>query len=519
MKKTSSYIFLSFSLLTLVGCDKGFADKNINPYALNNIDPAVLFTNAQRTTSSGYWEGEQTVVQQFVNAYNLGATAGFNFNEDNNNYNPVRWNDNYPNSIKLLVQIINLTKENPAKSNLYNMSRIWKAYIFMTMADTYGDVPYSEAGRAYLDTNYYPKYDDDKIIYDDLYIELKAASAALDANKEFVREDLLYGTTGTTAAQVTEWKRLGYSLLLRLGMRYSKLDQAKAKSVVQEAFTGGVMQANGDNAFIRYTMAYPSLLNNTIRTVNPYFYYLAEPFVNKLKVTLDPRLSYISAKYANPAQALALTPDTTRANQFGFPVGYDQNTVINMPGYRGQLGGGQNYSQLNFNTLGSATAPVFYVTLAQTKLLLSEAAFRGWLTGLPGAQTAQEYYEAGVKASMDEFSLYPTVPNPAIASGLQNSYLTNAGVAYNATNALELINTQYWIASFANGAEVFANFRRSGFPVLTPNRYNNNLQGGFVRRFAYPNEESARNSQNYQAAVAAIGGSDNLTTRVFWDTP
>lgn len=520
MKKIRSYILLSVSLTALAGCDKGFVEKNINPYALNNIEPAVLFTNAERSTSSGYWEGEQTVVQQFVNAYNLGATAGFNFNEDNNNYNPVRWNDNYPNSIKLLIQIINQVKDNPAKSNLYNMSRIWKAYIFMTLADTYGDVPYSQAGKAYLETNFYPKYDDDKVIYDDLYNELKTASAALDASKELVKEDLLYGTSATTAAQVAQWKKLGYSLLLRLGMRYSKLDQTKAKNIVQEAFNGGVMQVNADNAFIRYNQSYPSQLNNVIRTVNPYYYYLAEPFVNKLKATLDPRLSYISAKYTNPTQALALTPDTTMANQFGFPVGYDQISVVNMPGYRGQNpAGGQNYSQLNYNTIGSSLSPVFYVTLAQTNLLLAEAAFRGWLTGLSGAQTAQQYYEAGIKASMDEISLYPNVPPAAINAGLQNSYLTNAGVAYNSANALELINTQYWIASFANGAEVFANFRRSGFPVLSPNRYNNNLQGGFVRRFAYPNEELARNGPNYLAAVAAIGGNDNLTTRVFWDTP
>lgn len=516
MKKINRYILLPVSLFFLASCDKEFEEINTNPYALTTIEPALLFTNVQRLTHPGFWEGEQTIVQQFVNAYNTGATAGFNFNEDNNNFNVPRWNDNYPNSIKLIEQIISLVKDNPDKVNLYNQTRIWKSYIYMTLVDTYGDVPYSQAGKAFLEATFYPKYDKDEVIYEALYNEIKAAVAALDGTKAGVKEDLLYGSESSTD-QVTKWKRFGNSLLLRMGMRYSKIDANKARSIVQEAYNAGLMQTNADNALIKFTSVYVNQLNNGPRATNPYFYYLAEPFVNRMKNFRDPRLKYIAGKYADPNQALALTPDTTMAAQFGFPVGYDQTSVLNYPGYRGTNGTGQNYSQLNYAVFGSATAPVFYATNAQTKLLLAEAAQRGWLTGLTGALTAQQYYEAGVKASMDEYSLYPNVPAVAIPEAAQNSYLTMPGVAWNAGNALELINTQYWIASLGNGAEGFANFRRSGFPTLTPNGYNNLLQGGFARRFAYPNEESARNNANYQEAVTSMGGQDNLTTRIFWD--
>lgn len=517
MKKMKRYLALPLAMLLMVGCDKGFEGINTNPYALTSINPALLFTNAQRTTHPGFWEGEQTIVQQFLNAYNTGATAGFNFNEDNNNFNAPRWNDNYPNSVKLIQQIISLVKDDNTRTNLYNQVRIWKAYVFMTLVDTYGDVPYSNAGKAYLEANFYPTYDKDEDIYNDLYAELKAATAALDPTKDYVTEDLLYGTSGSAANQVALWKKLGNSLLLRLGMRYSKIDQNKARSIVQEAYNGGLMQTNADNALIQFSSVYNNPLNAGPRGTNPYFYYLAEPFVNQLKSTFDPRLKYISGKYADPNQVLALTPDTTLANQYGFPVGYDQTSVLTYPGYRGTNGTGQNYSQLNFTVFGSATAPVFYVTNAQTKLLLAEAAFKGWLTGLSGAQTAQEYYEAGVIASMDEYARYPNVMSPAVTSAEKTFYLSQTGVAYDPANALRQINTQYWIACVGNGAESFANFRRSGFPTLTPNGYNNNLQGGFVRRMAYPNEEASRNNTNYQDAVTSIGGNDNLVTRVFWD--
>lgn len=515
MNKFKYILSIFFLTIAISSCDDGFVDINTNPYALTKIDPALLFTNAQRTTDAGSWEGEQTVVQQFVNAYNTGATAGFNFNEDNNNFNTPRWNNSYPGPLKLLEQIVSLTKTDATKSNLYNMTRIWKAYIYMTLVDTYGDIPYSQAGKAYLEAIFYPKYDEDKAIYEDIYNEIKAATAALDASKGAVKEDLFFGKL-SAAEQITKWKRLGNSLLLRVGMRYSKIDQTKAKAIVAEAFNGGVIQTNADNAYIVYNAIYNNPLNAGPRGTNPYFYYLAEPFVEQLKTTSDPRMKYISAKYTDPNQVLALTPDTTASKQFGFPVGYDQTSVLKVTGYRGTAGTGQNYSQLNYSVFGSATAPIFYVTNAQTKLLLAEAAQRGWLAGLTNAQTAKEYYEAGILASMDEYSLYPNVSNPAVATAFKTAYLVHPKVKYDDSKALELINTQYWIASLGNGAESFANFRRSGFPALAPNKYNNNLQGGFTRRFAYPNEESSRNSDSYQKAVSRMG-TDNLTTRVFWD--
>ncbi|MEP6728482.1 MAG: SusD/RagB family nutrient-binding outer membrane lipoprotein, partial [Bacteroidota bacterium] len=62
--------------------------------------------------------------------------------------------------------------------------------------------------------------------------------------------------------------------------------------------------------------------------------------------------------------------------------------------------------------------------------------------------------------------------------------------------------------------------RRSGFPVLPRNTYNDDLVpgGGFVRRMSYPDAEKASNADNYKAAVASMGG-DGLTQRVFWDKP
>lgn len=59
--------------------------------------------------------------------------------------------------------------------------------------------------------------------------------------------------TGSASDQVEKWKKLGNSILLRLGMRYSKLDPSKAASIVSDAFNGGVMTSNDDNAYLKKT--------------------------------------------------------------------------------------------------------------------------------------------------------------------------------------------------------------------------------------------------------------------------
>ena len=90
---------------------------------------------------------------------------------------------------------------------------------------------------------------------------------------------------------------------------------------------------------------------------------------------------------------------------------------------------------------------------------------------------------------------------------------------FNAGQALQQINTQYWVASFLNGSEAWANFRRSGFPPLQPNPYpgaDASVKGDFIHRLVYPVREKSVNTTNYNEAVARMGA-DNLATRVFWD--
>ena len=86
---------------------------------------------------------------------------------------------------------------------------------------------------------------------------------------------------------------------------------------------------------------------------------------------------------------------------------------------------------------------------------------------------------------------------------------------------LQQINTQYWISSFLNGPEAFANFRRTGYPALAPNPYGqpNNPDvpdGTFIRRIGYPTSELSINTENVNAAIDLMGP-DKLSTHLWWD--
>src|SRR5690606_16235349 len=340
MKTIRNIIIICCAFITITGCDKGFEELNINPNAINDLDASFIFANAQRTVAYGSWTEEATIAQYFFLPYNLGGTAGFNFNQSNSGSN-ARWG-NYSGPIKNLIQALENVGDDPDKANLKNMMRIWKAYIFMNNVDSHGDVPYSEAGRAYLDLIYTPVYDDDAVIYEDLYKEIKEATAALNPAGDIVTADLFY------EGDITKWKRLGNSLLLRLGMRYSKLNPTKAASIVLEAYNAGVMQTNDDDCVLFYED--PNLYSNGMNGLsnnNPYFYYIAEPIINQYQLTGDPRSKYFAGKYPDPNTVLATPPDVTLSEQQGFPIGYDDISAQELDDFPGLKGSGLDYSQPN----------------------------------------------------------------------------------------------------------------------------------------------------------------------------
>ncbi|HYK57372.1 MAG TPA: SusD/RagB family nutrient-binding outer membrane lipoprotein, partial [Flavisolibacter sp.] len=134
---------------------------------------------------------------------------------------------------------------------------------------------------------------------------------------------------------------------------------------------------------------------------------------------------------------------------------------------------------------------------------------------------AKTYYENGVRAAMSELSIFGSDgwnPGGVITTAQQNAYL--AANPYDPAKALQQINTQYWIETFPNYYEAWANMRRSGYPDTysqLDKTLSANLGAALPRRLYYPRAEYAGNP-NINDAVARQG-TDLTSTRVWWDKP
>jgi len=510
MKKIFSYSLLIIASIFTVSCDKGLEDLNKNKTSPTAVDPAFLLNNAVINSSfpTKTLIFDVGIVQQMISP-NGGVLAGANFNQDSRDAGGIVWANSYQNVIKYTYDVIQNTKSVPARSNLYNMARIFQAYSFMILTDEYGDIPFSEAGTGYTNQLFLPKYEAQQGIYTKLIQELTDASAALNAGGTIESSDVLY------SGDIAKWKKFGYSLLLRAGMRLSKADAAKAQATVTTAFAAGVILSNADNAYIRHDANYNQPIGGTLNGSEAANFYLAKPFVDQLKNTSDPRLSAIAIRYVGATSGNGQTVavgSTNAAQQIGMPMGKDNGTIVAQATADG-LASFYDYSQADRRRILKTTSPVFLVSAAQTNLLLAEARFRGWIT----TGTAAQYFSDGIKAHMDQMATYDA--NAAVAAGARDTYILANPLGIG--TELQQINTQYWIASFLNGPEAFANFRRSGFPILTSNPYgqpsNPDVPNGtFIRRLTYPTSELAVNTVNVNAAIA-VQGPDKLSTKIWWD--
>jgi hypothetical protein len=270
------------------------------------------------------------------------------------------------------------------------------------------------------------------------------------------------------------------------------------------------MQSNADNATMRHTALYNNYIAQHLAAREKTNFYLAAPFVNYLKENKDPRLPVIAVRYVGAKggpEQVASRASSDPAVQVGMPMGYD-NITINSVLQQNGVASLWDFSQVNLTTVLKIDAPEFFVTHAQTQLLLAEAAVRGWTTG-----DAAALFAAGIRAHMEQMALYDpkaAIPESAIQAYLQANPLDMG-------KALEQINTQYWVASFLSGPELFANFRRSGYPTLAKNPYPaSEIQGDFIRRMPYPDSETIVNQGNVNEAISRQGP-NNLDTRVWWD--
>ena len=520
-------------------CTKDFGSINTDP---NQQSPATFNAEYFLASSQNEYKGaitgyESGFIFESGWAQILGApSTGYLSNMDKyvessntNDYASRAWNDCYR-AAGYADAIIQKHKDDGAKTNLVSAATVMKVLSLQYITDMYGDIPYTEALKGFDGTSLgtiFPPYDNQQAIYMSMLSELDVALTNFNTGEPGPTADLMYH------GDITKWKKFGYSLMLRMAMRLTKVDAATAQSYAEKAYAGGVFTSNDDNALLKGENATGHGSENPrVLTLAGDIEYIrwGKEFINYLKSTSDPRLPVISEVVDIAAAVdIAVTPtvsNTTPADQFGVPNGYVTNNtspyyIATEPDYPGAVGAGTSvaeilgkYSRPRRALYYDLNGPIFFLSYTETSLLLAEAKFRGWNVG---SLSAQDYYQQGIAAALGTYSTFSASAG-AIDAAAITAYASSQTLT--AGKELELINTQLWLSegSFLNFTEAWTNWRRSGYPELTPVTYPGQFANATIpRRHIYPTSESTTNSDNYQAAVGNLDGGDKWTSRVWWD--
>ncbi|MFT4204788.1 MAG: SusD/RagB family nutrient-binding outer membrane lipoprotein [Chitinophagaceae bacterium] len=507
-KKANVRSYLLAVMLLIFGlaaCTKNFEELNTNPDATSVLTPAYMFTLSQ-------YNGAGNILMllmgtmQYTTSYNDVAGFGSKYVASQYAQSYASFTNGYPNEINQIHQVVETLREDSAGNHVeLAIAKIWRVYCFSRLTDLYGDVPYSQAGEGYTSSNYKPAYDRQQAIYSDMLNELSTAIAMLDGNSStFSSADLLYG------GNATQWQKFARSLMLRLGMRMTKVDIAAAEVWVEKATSGDLIMDESDAAAItNYVSSGQTINKNPLAyslynadyiyadgTNNPEGGKYQDVFISHLKNYNDPRLKVLSVVYVDG------TADTSASIQKGMPA-----TLSSKPSDF------VTYSEPNQNTILKLDGPLYLLGVAEVRFLLAEAALRGWYT----QYSAETLYQDGITAAMERwanYGSYGVISTSDIAGYISAHPLNTSGTM---AEQLEQIYTELWVELVTDPVESFTSYRRTGYPALTPNNYTGNITGGKIfRRMLYPVSEQNLNAENYNTAIANQGADDFLT-RIWWD--
>ena len=519
------YIALFCSTICLWSCTKKFDEINTDRNTVATIGSAelpFLFAKAEASAVPNIWNyqiAQNLFADQYAQYFACTATY---FPSDRLNirmdwvgaaFNPI-----YTDMVPQLQSITKAADPSSAEAALADI--VW-VLGFHRVTDYWGPIPYFAAGQP---GNSVP-YDAQDKIYDDFF---KKLTAAVDILKTKTGEtpygsfDLIYG------GNVTKWIKFANTLRLRLALRISKVDPARAKTEAEAAVASGVLtDSPGDDALIQKSLKGDD--NNGLAIMSDWNEFrMSASMESVLKGYQDPRLGV----YFLPDGATKANPNGT-GNYDGLRNGLTSTQLtesVNLPGANAKVG--KRWSSPDFG--GNANyleTPQNIMSSAEAYFLRAEGALLGW--NMNG--TAKSLYEDGITNSMKQWGItdaaaitaYINSNNVPVAPAdyLNSPAVSDAPIKFAADEATqkEQVAIQKWLAIFPDGTEAWADYRRSRTFILYPvaNSENPDIPdptAKWIRRIPFLLSETQNNKAAVEAAIPLLGtGGDKLTTPLWWD--
>ena len=559
-------LMMAFALMVtgtaMTSCsDDTLSNINTDKTKVSELDP-----NAQLTTSLLQTYGDFSLMdtyrnyisgftQHFAGGWNVTNYAGSNFFEDD--IARRIWDRYYEVSIKNLVDAIHNSED---KANLNAALRIHRVYLLSVLADTYGDIPASEAGLGYISGISTPKYDTVEEIYNWFFEELAACEQQLGTGTDHISGDVT-----SMGGDVAKWKKYANALRMRYAMRISDVNPQKAQEEFEKAVAAGAIASATDDAYIKYADSpytyYDGANDYDFRTnalgeilygqdaTSPTF--VSSQLFYQLQNTNDPRLYRICRHYYNIKRSQVKPDKEENIDLTDEMLAYFQRTATGEepcnPGaawYSDWMNvaatsefptlqkkadiDANNYDNSDYRARAMRpclnidfempSCPGDLMSYAEVEFLLAEAKTKGWNV----SGDAESHYEAGVRASMELLNNHYLTSNK-ISEEEIDAFIANNQLG---DNPKETINTQAWILHMMNPSEAWANMRRSDYPAILDRSRLGIFTNGFTytdsdmsmpTRLRYPELEGQYNSVNYKAAIERMGGSDNWHSKLYWD--
>jgi len=475
------YPILLIAVFTiLMACTEDFEEINTDPNLItaDQVSPDAILTFVLKESIFNIVDLDRIgAYAGFVSS----ASAGFPLQQIFGGF------DDYRSSIVNIKEVERLTADDPSLSNKNAIAKIWRVWLFYRISDNMGDVPYTEAGLGVDDLDTKPVYDTQEFIYNDLLNTLKESAAQLSDNPDLEN----YGDTDILfQGDVDSWKRFANSLRLRLAMRVRYVDAAIAQKHINEVINAPLIDSNAQNAEV--TAEGDEALDNANR--GPFYNLIQNNSENSLAVSMS--VSENLLKRDDPRLTIYLSEAPTggyRARPFNL-VSEDQK-----PRYDGDsiatVGDTFRVSAFSFKV----------VTSAEVKFLKAEAALAGIVPG-----DAAALFREGIQDAMELYE----VPQAEIDTFLSGPWGTLDGTQ---EEQLEEIITQKYLAMFYESHEGWAEYRRTGYPLIWIGKGPSDTGGELPRRQMYPLDEYAKNKENVESAVAKLSNGDDPMSKIWWD--
>lgn len=517
----STYIgtLLLCSIVLVVSCTEEFDDINTNKNALSKLETSqlpFLFSKAQSTATNNGWNYQiaQNLFHDQYCQYFANTTTYFPSDRLVIRMDWIRaaWNPIYSD---VVPQLQTLFEQYDPASAEYAIAQVMWVYTFHRLTDTWGAVPYFNAGKSDKSI----PYDAQDKIYDDLLKRLATATTVLNGKKTetpYGSFDLIYG------GDVNKWIKFANTLRLRLAIRMSKADPARAKTEGEAAVAGGVMLASpGDDALIYRTKKGDDFNGLSIMDWNEF----------RMSATMESVLK----GYQDPRMPVYFLPSVVTGDYEGLRNGL---TSAQMAEPLNKADANSHHGARWSSTTGLET-PSNVMASAEAWFLRAEGVLLGWNMG--GA--AESHYNNGITQSMNQWGItdaaaitaYINSAKTPIAPGDQQNSpaVSTAPIKYRTGGTQaeqnEQITIQKWLALYPEGVEAWADIRRSRAFKLYPIVQSDNSElptfsdnktptNNWIRRIPFIADEKVTNGAAVDAAVPLLGeGGDKITTKLWWD--